>query len=68
MASTPTQFYTTNAEPERVFQEVRHTLALHPELLEAPPEQLAGFMNLKSAIFEIEAALEALVVEGEVLA
>ena len=61
------QFYTTNVE--QVFQEVRYVLALHPELLNAPPEQLASFVNLKSAVFEIEMALEALRLDsGEIAA
>ncbi len=65
----PTRSYTTNGELEEVSQEVRHALALHPELLHAPPEQLASVMNLKTAVFEVEAALEALRVEdGELLA
>ena len=68
MRSTPTQFYTSSTEPERVFQEVRHVLTLHPELLGTPPEKLVSVMNLKPTTFEVEAALEALVVEGEVLA
>ena len=62
------QFYTTNAESEEVIQEVRHTLSLHPELLSASSEQLASFVSLKPAVPEIEAALEALRVEAEVLA
>ncbi len=60
------RFYTTNTE--RVFQEVRHTLSLHPELLDAPFEQLASFMNPKPSVFEIEAAIQALRGDdGEVL-
>lgn len=62
------EFYTTSADPEEVFQEVRHTLSLHPELLNASPEQLACVLSLKAAVFDIAAALEALSHEGEVLA
>ena len=68
MRSAPTPFYATSTEPEEVLQEVRHALSLHPGLLDAPPEQLASVLNLKPAVFEIEAALEALAVEGEVAA
>jgi hypothetical protein len=69
MVSTPTPFYTTSTEPEQVFQEVRYTLALHPELLDASPEQLAGFIKPMPAVFEIEAMVEALRDgDGELLA
>ena len=68
MTFAPNQFYTTNAEPGEVFQAVRHILSLHPEFLDASPEQLASILNLSPAIFEIEVALEALRHEGEVLA
>lgn len=63
------RFYTTNADPEQVFQEVRHTLDLHRELLDATPEQVASFVKLKTTIFEVEMALEALRLDsGEVAA
>lgn len=60
MTFAPKPFYTTSAEPEEAFQEVRRTLALHPELLGASPEQVTNFLSLKPATFEIEAMLEAL--------
>jgi hypothetical protein len=68
MTFAPTQFYTTNTEPVRVFQAVRDTLFLHPDLLDASPDQLASCLGLKPAAFEVEVALEALAVEGTVLA
>jgi hypothetical protein len=56
----PKAVYATNSDPERVFQAVRDPLCLHPE-------QLAGDLDLKPAVFEVEVTLEALRVEGEVL-
>ena len=52
--------------PSEPLSEVRALLSLSPELLDASPEAMAERLGLKAWL--VEMALQALVMEGEVLA
>jgi hypothetical protein len=70
---TSDPFYTSNSEPQTVLDALRSMLSQYPQAATAGPETLAElhyerrFLPYRPETFEVEAALEALTIEGEVL-
>jgi hypothetical protein len=74
MTPAPRPFYTTYAETQRMFLTLCNLLSHHPEAVGSAAKWLAELLcqrlNLvqKSKSFEVEAALEALTIEGGIVA
>jgi hypothetical protein len=73
MQSASNTLYPNSGEPNSVFLALREFLHQHPEAVASGPETLAEllyerrFLPHRLEVFEVEVALEALRVEGEVL-
>jgi hypothetical protein len=66
-------FYTSSSEPQTVLGALRSMLSQHPQATTAGSETLAEllyerrFVPYRPAVFDVDVALEALRVEGDLL-
>jgi hypothetical protein len=73
MHPTAGPFYTNSNEPQTVLDALRSMLSEYPQVATVGPETLSEllyerrFLSHQPEVFEVEAALEALRIEGEVL-
>lgn len=64
MIAPETAYHEPGTEPSAILPEVRDLLSRNPELSEAGPEELSWRLGIQPWV--VEAALEALLIEGEV--